>query len=81
MWRYKVTVPNWYSGVLTTETVDGKEVVIATSLPSKWAVGKTIFEASSFYNARTGGTVEPISSKKKIVRRTKRRVVRIRRNK
>jgi len=81
MQRYRINVPNWYSGVITTETVNGKEVVIAAPSTMAWAVGKDIREASAYYRARPGATVEPIGKKKKIVRRKPRRVVRIIRRK
>ncbi|GAA2554801.1 hypothetical protein GCM10010423_64970 [Streptomyces levis] len=80
MRRYKVTVPG-YSGIITTEMVEGKEVVIAAPKNMTWAVGKNIWEAAAYYRARPGGTVEPIGGKKKIVRRKKKLVVRIRRKK
>jgi hypothetical protein len=75
MQRYRITVPG-YTGVITTEIVNGKEVVIAAPKTMAWAVGKTIWEASAYYRARPGGTIEPIGKKKRIVRR-KKRVVRI----
>jgi len=80
MQRYKVTVPH-YSGIITTEVVDGKEMVIAAPKTMAWAVGKTIWEASAYYRARPGGIIEPVGGKKRIVRRKKQRVVRIRRKK
>jgi len=78
--RYRVTVPNWYSGVITTEMVDGKEIVIQTTM-SPWSVGKDIREVSAYYRARTDGTVEPIGGKKKIIRRKRRTIKIIRRKK
>jgi hypothetical protein len=80
MQRYKVTVPG-YSGVITTELVNGKEVVIAAPKTMAWAVGKDIREASAYYRARPGGVIEPVGKKKKLVVRRKKRVVRIVRRK
>jgi len=78
--RYRVTIPNWYSGEIRTEIVEGKEVVIYAPPNMVWAVGKDMREVSAFYRARTGGTVEPISGRK-IVRRKKRTVRVVRRKK
>lgn len=83
--RYRVIVPNWHSGVLTCETINGKEIVIHASTSMSWAVGKPLTEALFLYRylgRNNGGTVvEPLGRKKKRIKivRKKKRVIRINR--